>query len=79
VDGADASGHLASIRVTQEGSQVSQGCWTYQELQEELREFERQLRDAGLRDSSVHTYVDRTGRFLRWLVGEYEPRGAMGS
>lgn len=49
--------------------------WTYEELRSELDEFERDLRRAGLRDSSVHTYVDRTERFLRWLVGEYEPRG----
>lgn len=45
------------------------------DLREELARFERQLRAAGLKDSSVATYVDRTSRFLRWLDGGYQPRG----
>jgi len=44
-------------------------------LQEELAAFERQLQQAGLKPNSVQTYTDRTNRFLRWLVGDYTPRG----
>ena len=45
------------------------------ELRAELRRFEHQLRTAGLKETSVTTYVDRTGRFLKWLEGDYQPRG----
>ena len=45
------------------------------ELRAELRRFEHQLRAAGLKETSVTTYVDRTGRFLKWLEGDYQPRG----
>jgi hypothetical protein len=44
-------------------------------LRAELRRFEHQLRAAGLKETSVTTYVDRTGRFLKWLEGDYQPRG----
>jgi hypothetical protein len=47
--------------------------WTIDELDAELGRFEAELRAAGLTDSSVHTYVDRSERFLRWLVGDYRP------
>jgi hypothetical protein len=50
-------------------------CWTLGELRAELARFEEELRAKGLRPSSVQTYVDRSGRFLRWLVGEYQPWG----
>ena len=49
--------------------------WSLSELQEELVRFEAELRRAGLSESSVRTYVDRSSFFLRWLVGEYHPRG----
>jgi hypothetical protein len=45
------------------------------ELRAELLRFERALRAAGLKDNSITTYVDRTGRFLKWLEGDYQPRG----
>jgi hypothetical protein len=45
------------------------------ELRAELRRFEHQLRAAGLKETSVTTYVDRTSRFLKWLEGDYQPRG----
>jgi hypothetical protein len=54
---------------------VSEQTWTHAELLAELEEFERELKAAGLRDSSVRTYTDRTSIFLRWLVGDYTPRG----
>lgn len=54
---------------------MPKASWTYEQLCVELKEFEFDLRRAGLRESSVHTYVDRIKRFLRWFIGEYEPRG----
>ena len=39
------------------------------ELQSELTEFQRQLRNIGLEQSN-NTYADRRTRFLRWLVGD---------
>jgi hypothetical protein len=45
------------------------------ELHAELRRFEHQLRAAGLKETSVTTYIDRTSRFLKWLEGDYQPRG----
>ena len=57
---------------------MAEPTWTYRELQAELREFERQHKAAGLKPNSVQTYADRTSRFLRWLVGDYTPRGPVG-
>lgn len=56
-----------------------QGSWTLAELYEELRNFEHELSRAGLKPNSVRTYVDRTDIFLRWLTGEYQPRGPVNS
>ena len=49
--------------------------YSLDELREELGRFERELRAAGLKEASVATYVDRTSRFLKWLNGDYHPRG----
>jgi hypothetical protein len=49
--------------------------WTSQQLWQALEEFKRELRAAGLRDNTVDTYVGRTTTFLRWLAGDYTPRG----
>jgi hypothetical protein len=49
--------------------------WTIEELRRELGRFETELRRAGLKESSITTYVDRSGRFVSWLAGEYAPRG----
>lgn len=49
--------------------------WTHEELERELKRFELELRAAKLAESSVRTYVDRSGIFLRWLAGEYHPQG----
>lgn len=48
--------------------------YSVSELRTELLRFERELREAGLKDTSVTTYVDRSGRFLKWLEGGYQPR-----
>lgn len=49
--------------------------WTSTDLWNELAEFRRVLEEAGLRPSSVETYVGRAETFLRWLDGDYSPRG----
>jgi hypothetical protein len=49
--------------------------YSVDELRAELRRFEHELHAAGLKQTSVTTYVDRTGRFLKWLDGDYRPRG----
>ena len=49
--------------------------WSAEELKRELARFEAVLRSAELRESSVATYVGRTSFFIRWLEGDYTPRG----
>jgi hypothetical protein len=49
--------------------------WSSDDLWRELEDFRRELEAAGLRKSSIDTYVSRTAVFLRWLNGDYEPRG----
>ena len=54
---------------------TDQSTGSLHDLRVELRRFERELRAAGLRDSSIETYVQRSTTFVRWLAGEYQPRG----
>ncbi len=54
---------------------MSEQQWTIDDLRREVRDFERDLRAAGLADSSIRTYVDRSEVFLRWLTGDYRPQG----
>jgi hypothetical protein len=49
--------------------------WTLAELYAELARYEAEARRAGLAENSVHTYVDRAERFVRWLAGDFEFRG----
>ena len=49
--------------------------WTVRELLNELQRFEHAARSAGLAETSVRTYVDRSRVFVRWLAGEYEFHG----
>lgn len=49
--------------------------WTISELHEELEGFERAARRAGLAESSVRTYVDRSRYFIRWLAGDFQFQG----
>lgn len=49
--------------------------WTHQDLLSRLRDFEQELRDAGLKESTVRTYVDRSETVLKWLVGHYTLHG----
>lgn len=57
---------------------MEQQRWSAEDLRAEIRRFERELRGAGLRDSSVQTYVGRSEIFVRWLAGDYTPRGPVG-
>jgi hypothetical protein len=49
--------------------------WSIEELQQELVRFEQAARAAGLEENSVHTYVDRPARFVRWLAGDFKFQG----
>lgn len=51
------------------------GPWTVEQLHDLLGEFEAELRDAGLEETTVRTYVDRSTYFIRWLDDDYHPRG----
>jgi len=42
-------------------------------LRTELDRFKRELRDAGLRESTVHSYLMGSRLFVRWLDGDYAP------
>lgn len=52
---------------------TDRGPWTDDKLHELLGQFEAELRAAGLAETSIRTYVDRSGYFLRWLAGNYKP------
>ena len=52
-----------------------EGPWTAQDLHELLAEFEAELRRRGLEENTIRTYVDRSTYFVRWLDGDYRPRG----
>ena len=49
--------------------------WTGDELLSRLQVFEQELRAARYADNSVNTYVQRSKTFVRWLQGEWTPRG----
>jgi len=49
--------------------------WTISELNESLDIYEQELRDKGLRRSSINTYVQHPERFIRWLDNAYSPQG----
>ena len=53
-----------------EAAEMAKG-WTIEELHSQLARFEAELVAAGLSPGTVHTYVDRSERFLRWLNGDY--------
>jgi len=49
------------------------GPWSVAQLRSLLHEFEQELRDAGLEDATIRTYVDRSTYFVRWLANDYRP------
>lgn len=42
-------------------------------LRDALAEYERDLIVAGKAPDTVHTYVDRADRFIKYLFGTYQP------
>jgi hypothetical protein len=52
---------------------VGKGGSGPEELAAELITYRAQLHTAGLAPLTVHTYLDHPARFLRWLVGDYQP------
>jgi hypothetical protein len=54
---------------------MNEAAWTAAELHRELERFEAAARAAGLAESSVRTYVDRSRFFVRWLEGAFEFKG----
>ena len=50
--------------------------WNIEELRSrsELDRYRAELVSAGKVPNTVQTYIDRADRFIRWLVGEYDPR-----
>ena len=47
--------------------------YTTMDLRRELAKFEQELIANDYADASVHTYVDRAGRFVSWLDGDFKP------
>ena len=54
------------------------GTWDVTQLHDKLDEFEVELREAGLKENSIRTYIDRSRFFVRWLDGDFHPRGPNG-
>ncbi len=54
-------------------------AWTIEGLRRELDRFEQVLQANGYAANSVQTYVDRSGRFVSWLAGEYSPKQQEGT
>ena len=59
------------------GDQV--GPWDDHELMAQLGRYEDSCRAAGMRPNAIHSYWDYARRFLAWRVGEYRPRGVIGT
>lgn len=57
--------------MTPQGSSPS--GYSLDDLHRELGRFEAELREAGLSEATIATYVDRSERFVRWLSGDYTP------
>ena len=53
----------------------TEDAWTVPQLRQQLRDWERLLRERGYPESTVKTYVGRSEIFVRWLAGEWEPTG----
>ena len=49
--------------------------WTVGELLAGVERFEAEARRAGLAENSVHTYVDGSRRFIRWLADDFHFQG----
>jgi hypothetical protein len=52
--------------------------WTNDELLEALKRYEQECEASGLAPLSVDSYVRYSQMFLRWRIGDYRPRTAVG-
>lgn len=77
--GLEASERGRGPRQTPRGQDRAMKAWTDDELEQELREYERACRNARMRESAWRSYVDYARRFLAWRRGEYRPRGTVSS
>lgn len=48
--------------------------WTTVELRSDLDSFEKDLRDAGLKEQTIQTYIARSKTFVDWLERKYVPK-----
>lgn len=51
--------------------------WSTDQLLEEVKSYKQQLEAAGMKPNTVHTYVDRAERFIKWLAGDYQPKSPL--
>ena len=61
---------------SRDAAPLKQGPWSTAELQAELNRYRVVLTEARLRPLAIQTYVHSAGVFLRWIAGEYRPKGA---
>lgn len=52
--------------------------WTSEELFESLKRYERECEATGLQPITVQSYASYARYFLRWRIGDYRPRSAVG-
>ena len=72
---AISTGLAARLDVQRHPADMAKDSWTLAELHDELKRFRRAAESAGLKPASVHTYVNRSEIFVRWLSGDFEFRG----
>lgn len=64
-----------TARQASEAGQVPRRLnWTAEELRADLDSFQKELRDAGLKEQTIHTYVARSRTFVDWLERKYVPK-----
>ncbi len=56
-----------------EDAGTNERAWTLEQLRQELRRYEEELRASDKTEKTVRTYLDHPTRFVRWLAGDYSP------
>jgi 5-methylcytosine-specific restriction endonuclease McrA len=59
-----------------DAASLKRGPWSATDLQEELNRYRFVLTEARLRPLAIQTYVHSAGVFLRWIDGDYRPKGS---
>lgn len=62
----NASANAASLK---------RGPWSTADLEAELNQYRSVLSEARLRPLAIQTYIHSAGVFLRWIAGDYRPKG----